>query len=371
MKYLCCKTTCRLNFNAFLFRNAEQTNRFVYADASPVDMVPPMSYADRRPYIWMLCGSFSFTIMAELAHVLTQESDCDWQTVAVFRAGLVTAFAAGMALIGGAKLVFWPWRLWVRSVAGSGSMLCTFYAFGKLPTADVVTLTNTFPIWVAVLSWPLYGHSPDRRMIVAILIGVAGVVLVEQPHLESGNLGVMFALGGAVFTAVAMLGLHSLSDLDPRAIVVHFSAVATVFCLTAFLVGPRQHAAANALETAVLLKLLAMGLAALVGQLFLTLAFSTGVPARVSVIGLTQIVFALSFDTCLFGRTINAVTLAGTALVIAPTAWLLVQSRTGTHGEKEVFSETPAKQVDEKQSKPPAPTLPASPSRVSPRLQRK
>ena len=195
MKYLSCKIICRLNSNAFLFRNVEQTNRFVYADASRVDMVPHMSYTDRRPYIWMLCGSFSFTIMAELAHVLTQESDCDWQTVTVFRAGLVTAFAAGMAWVGGAKLVFWPWRLWVRSVAGSGSMLCTFYAFGKLPTADVVTLTNTFPIWVAVLSWPLYGHAPDRKMVVAILIGVAGVVLVEQPHLESGNLGVMFALG--------------------------------------------------------------------------------------------------------------------------------------------------------------------------------
>jgi len=331
-------------------------------------MVPPMSYTDRRPYIWMLCGSFSFTIMAELAHVLTQENDCDWQVVAVFRAGLVTAFATGMAWVSGAKLVFWPWRLWVRSVAGSGSMLCTFYAFAKLPTADVVTLTNTFPIWVAVLSWPLYGHSPDRKMVVAILIGVAGVVLVEQPHLESGNLGVMFALAAAAFTAVAMLGLHSLSNLDPRAIVVHFSAVATVFCLTAFLIAPRQHATSNVLETAVLLKLLAMGLAALVGQLFLTLAFSTGAPAKVSVIGLTQIVFALSFDACLFDRTINAITLVGTALVIAPTAWLLVQSRGATHDSKRVVSETPAKEVDEKQPKPPASALPASSSRVTPRL---
>jgi drug/metabolite transporter (DMT)-like permease len=291
-----------------------------------------MVNADSRPYVWMLCGSFSFALMAELAHALTGE--CDWQTVAVFRAALVTAFATVMALLGGARLVFWPWRLWVRSVAGSGSMLCTFYAFGKLPAADVVTLTNTFPIWIALLSWPLYGHLPGHRMIVAMLIGVLGVALVEQPHLEAGNLGVFTALIAAALTAVAMLGLHSLGHLDPRAIVVHFSSVATVFCLAAFLIGPRQHEMAKAFEGIMLLKLLAMGLAALIGQMFLTLAFSAGAPAKVSVIGLTQIVFALTFDVCMLGRAVNAFTIVGTALVIAPTAWVLVQSRETSRASK-------------------------------------
>jgi drug/metabolite transporter (DMT)-like permease len=317
----------------------------------------------------MLCGSFSFTIMAELAHVLTRESD--WQTVAVFRAGLVATFAAIIAWVGGAKLVFWPWRLWVRSVTGSGSMLCTFYAFGKLPTSDVVTLTNTFPIWIALLSWPLYGQLPGRSMIAAILIGVAGVALVEQPHLESGNLGVAFALAAAALTAVAMLGLHSLNNIDPRAIVVHFSAVATVFCLTAFLIGPREHETAKVLETTVWLKLLAMGLTALIGQLFLTLAFSAGAPAKVSVIGLTQIVFALAFDTWYFDRPVNAFTLIGTVLVIAPTAWLLIQSRSAAHTPTPVLPGTPSKETVEKQPKPPAPASSSSSNRVKPQLQRK
>ena len=123
-----------------------------------------MSHPDLRPYLWMLSGSFSFTLMAVLAHDLLQVSRaCDWQLVATFRAGLVAVFAAILARLAGAKLVFWPWRLWVRSVAGSCSMVCTFYSFARLPTADVITLTNTFPIWVTILSWPLYGHCPARR----------------------------------------------------------------------------------------------------------------------------------------------------------------------------------------------------------------
>ena len=38
--------------------------------------------------------------------------------------------------------------------------------------------SNTFPIWVSLLSWPLYRRSPGLKVFVAVLIGVAGVALV-------------------------------------------------------------------------------------------------------------------------------------------------------------------------------------------------
>ena len=239
-----------------------------------------MAHTHLRPYVWMLCGSFSFTLMAVLATTLLRvDRAADWQTVAVFRAGLVALFGAVLTRATGGTLVFWPWRLWVRSIAGSLSMVCTFFAFAQLPVADVVTLTNTFPIWVALLSWPLYRLFPGGKMIAAILVGVVGVALVEQPHFESGNLGVIAALAAALFTAVAMLGLHSLGDLDPR----HRRA----------LLGgrhgglrhrlPRRHPNARpgpVLEWKVMWKLLGMGATALVGQMFLTLAFAAGARPR-------------------------------------------------------------------------------------------
>jgi drug/metabolite transporter (DMT)-like permease len=281
----------------------------------------------------MLCGSFSFTLMAVLVHVLLHiNKTCDWQIVAVFRAGIVAVLAAVLALASGGKLVFWPWRLWVRSVSGSASMLCTFYAFDKLPVADVVTLTNTFPIWVALLSWPLYGHSPGLKVLGAVFVGVLGVALVEQPHFATGNLGVPSALAAAAFTAVAMLGLHSLSNIDPLAVVAHFSAVATVFCAVAAVVTPLDYSPTAVFDPWVALKLLGMGLSALIGQLFLTLAFSRGAPAKVSVVGLTQIVFALAFGVALFDHKVNELTLLGTVLVIAPTAWLLTRKRESAGG---------------------------------------
>ncbi len=74
-----------------------------------------MPHPDLRPYVFMLCGSFSFTLMAVLAHDLLQVSRaCDWQLVATFRAGLVAVFAAVLAKLGGATLV-------VLAVAAVGS----------------------------------------------------------------------------------------------------------------------------------------------------------------------------------------------------------------------------------------------------------
>ncbi len=293
-----------------------------------------MNQSDARPYVWMLCGSFSFAVMAVLAEDLTRKptSDapplCDWQTVAVFRAALVAVFGAVLAWHAGVSLVWLrPWRLWVRSIAGSCSMVCAFYAFGNLHAEDVVTLSNTFPLWVAVLSWPLYGQAPGWKMLGAILVGITGVVLVEQPHIEAGKWGVFAALAAALFSAVAMLGLHRLHDIDPRAVVVHFSAVATVFCVTAFLVTPRSQPLDRVLQTGVLFRLLGIGVSATIGQVFLTLAFGRGAPAKVSVVGLTQIVFVMVMCALAFDRSVNGVAIVGTALVIAPTAWLLTRSK--------------------------------------------
>lgn len=311
-----------------------------------------MTHPEARPYVWMLCGTFSFSIMAVFVEALTHShaegvpQACDWQTVSIFRAGLVAIFAAFLAKSAGVRLVwFRPWRLWVRSIAGSCSMVCAFYAFQKLPSSDVVTLSNTFPIWVMVLSWPLYKEYPGTTTIVAILVGVVGMVLVEQPHIESGNWGVLAALASAWFSAIAMLGLHKLKDIDPRAVVVHFSVVATVFCIVTFLVTTESQPVERVLERSVFWKLIGIGVSATIGQVFLTLAFGRGAPAKVSVVGLMQIVFVLAFSVWLFHRGLNEWMIAGTALVIAPTAWVLTRPKAtselpkeGGHASKEQAS---------------------------------
>jgi drug/metabolite transporter (DMT)-like permease len=250
---------------------------------------------------------------------------CDWQWIAIFRTGLAMLLAAALARGGGAKLVFFrPAKLWMRSLAGSISLLCGFYAMTHYPVSEVLTLTNMFPLWVALLSWPLLGESPPLDVWPAVVVGLVGVSLIQQP--ASGSLwAVGVALLSSLTSAVALIGLHQVKEIDPRAIVVHFSAVALAFCVGALFLLPGQHGLATDPQT--LASLVGVGVFATVGQLFLTKAFAAGPPARVSVVGLAQVGITMILEMVLWHRTFSALTLVGIALVVSPTIWTLLKVR--------------------------------------------
>ncbi len=273
----------------------------------------------------MICGCFCLAWMGQFAHLL--KDACDWRLVALARSSLAFAFAFGLARLTGAPLVLWrPGALWLRGCASSLSLLCTFFALGQLPTSEVLTLTNTFPIWVAFLSWPLLRVRPSLPVWLAAAFGVVGVALIQSPHFHVDGkalLAAILAVIAAFSSAIAMLGLHRLKGLHPWAIVTHYSAVATLFVLGSCLVGEAPNLAGLKDRTTLLL-LLGVGMTATLGQLCVTKAFTYGQPARVSVVGLTQIVFALGLDLVFDGAKVQPLTMAGIALVLAPTAWMML-----------------------------------------------
>ncbi len=290
-----------------------------------------------QPYLWMLLGSFCFAWMGAAAHALREH--CEWQVIALARSSLPLFFGTSLAVLGGARLaVLSPGILWVRSIAGSISLVCTFFALTVLPPSHVFTLSSTFPIWVALLSWPLYRKRPTLQVWLSVFGSVLGVALLEMSapseNVDEDSLSrwlaVVSTLVAAFSTAVAMLGLNRLRHIHPWSIVAHFSGVALMFSLTAFLIG--GSASATALpplpQIEAVWLLLAVGASATVGQLFLTKAFSSGPPAKISVISLTQVVFALLLDMLFWDRRFNALTFAGMALVMAPTAWLMIAQTT-------------------------------------------
>lgn len=274
----------------------------------------------------MLAGSASFAVMSVLAHAAGQR--CSWQTVAVCRAFLVFLFVGTYTVARGHRLVFFrPRKLWVRSMAGSLSLVMTFYALSKLPASTVVTLTNTFPVWVAVLSWPVLGALPSGRVWLAVLGGLAGVYLIQMPHGAENDFAIGLALLAAGATSVAMIGLHKLRGVNPNAVVVHFSAVATLASLSAFLFFDRRTDGLPFYDPEALVLLLGIGLTASLGQMLLTRAFAAGEPAKVSVVGLSQVVFTLLIDVGVMHHEVAGLALIGTLLIIAPTAWVMLERK--------------------------------------------
>ncbi len=297
------------------------------SDATDLPLTQRAESSPVLPYAWMLVGSLAFSAMATLTHALGGR--CDWELVATVRAGLALVLALLLAARSGARLVvFRPRTMWIRSIAGTVSLLCMFYALPQLPISEVLTLANMFPIWVALLSWPLAGEVPRKDSWIAIAVGFCGVVLVAQPHFAGSEpLPTLAALLASFSTSIAMLGLHRLREIAPWAIVAHFSGVSLAACLVLLLLDPTESLAASNVDADSLLMLAGVGLCATTGQLFLTKAFAAGPPARVSVVALTQVGFAMLFDVVIWGRSFDGLSLAGIVLVMAPTAWLLVTYR--------------------------------------------
>ena len=281
-----------------------------------------------QPYVLMLCGSFCFACMGALAHAAG--SECDWRIVALVRALMPLVLMGSAAWAAGVQIVLLrPRALWMRSISGSISLIGTFFALTRLPISDVFTLTNMFPVWVALLSWPLLGQKPSATIWLSVVCGLAGVVLIQQPHLAAGNFATFVAVAISLFTALAMIGLHRLRDVHILAVVVHFSMVSTLFAVAAFFLFASTRAVTPLAENHLWLRLGAMGLCATAGQLFLTKAFTTGDPSKVSVVGLTQIVFALVLDLAWLGHDVSAAKFVGMGLILGPTAWLLLSRQSG------------------------------------------
>lgn len=272
----------------------------------------------------MLGGCFFTAWMGQFAHLL--KDSCDWRVVALARSSLAFVLAFCLARLSGATLVFWrPGALWIRGCASSLSLLCTFFALAQLPTSEVMTLTNTFPIWVALLSWPLLRVRPSLSVWLAAGCGVCGVALMQSPHFENNSkaiFAIALSLTAALTSAIAMLGLNRVKGVNSWAIVVHYSGVATLFVLASCLLGrPPDFRVLG--EGKTLFLLLGVGVAATLGQLCVTQAFTSGPPAPLSVVGLMQIVFALGLDVLFEGPNVPGITLAGIGLVLAPTAWMM------------------------------------------------
>src|ERR1044072_9379301 len=123
-----------------------------------------------------------------------------------------------------------------------------------------------------------------------------------------------------------MLGLNRLKGVDARAVVTHFSGVATVFPLAVLLASGGRIDYAPLRDGTTLGVLFGVGLSATVGQLAMTKAFALGNRSRVSVVGVVEIVFALLFDRHLWQRQFGPLVVLRIALVVAPSAWLMLRS---------------------------------------------
>ena len=206
-----------------------------------------------------------------------------------------------------------------RSAAGVAALVLWFHALGALPLATAMTLNYMSPVWMAVFlvaaaAWT-GGRRVDPRLVAAVAVGFAGVVLVLRPAVEQQQLwpGLAGLLSG-MLSALAYLQVAALGragEPDYR-IVFYFSlggvVAGLVFALPAGLHGHSGTGAAL---------LLAVGVLATAAQLMLTRAYAIGRTLSNATLHYAGIGFAFLYGALLFGERITPLAAAGILLIAA------------------------------------------------------
>lgn len=121
------------------------------------------------------------------------------------------------------------WLHGLRAALKLASLIAFFFAFASAPLADVTAIAFTAPIFVTVGAWLFLSEKPRSMRILAVIIGFIGVLLVLRPGQGGGiSTGLLFALAGAVLTAVIQLILKPMSGRDRTETLVAWNLILTV-----------------------------------------------------------------------------------------------------------------------------------------------
>lgn len=264
-------------------------------------------------------GALSFSIMSALAKLVGARIPV--QEIILIRGVLFGGLTLALLRRKGLN----PWGnerplLILRGILGYGALTCFFWAVMHLPLGDTTTLHFTNPVFGALLAALVLGEVLRRWEAILVVLSLGGVIMVARPQFLFGGeeslppVAVGVALLGAVLSAMAYVTARRLTRTnDPLVIVFYFALVSVVGSIPFNLVSftpPVAH------EWALLV---AVGVATLGGQVFLTRALQLEKAVRVMAVGYLQIVFAALLGAALFAEVPDAWSVAGAAVIIGST----------------------------------------------------
>lgn len=221
-----------------------------------------------------------------------------------------------------------PWWTALRTIATTLTGISAFYAFSKLPLAQVYAILFAAPLLITILSIPILGEQVRLRRWVAVLIGLCGVLVVLRPGAEPLTLGHLAALVAAVGGALASIIVRKIGK-DERSVVLLIYPMMTNFMIMGAALPfvyqpmPMEHLGGIAV----------MSIMALIGSALVIAAYKAGEAVIVAPMQYSQIIWASVFGALLFGETMDFATLLGAVIIIGSGVYIVLREGRGNSSE--------------------------------------
>lgn len=262
--------------------------------------------------LWMLLASLLFACMGVCVKLAADTHSA--VEITFYRSFISLILMFGLVRLRGVSLVtpHWRWQI-SRGIVGFSALFAYFYAITLLPLVTAVTLNYTSAIFLAIYL-ALAGMRLRPGIIVALIIGLVGVVLLLKPSIQADQL--FAGLIGLASGVMAGMAYFSVRELGIRGepvtrTVFYFSLTASV-CAGVWLAFSELHA----VDLKSGLNLFGVAGFATVAQLAMTRAYARGKTLMSAALAYSTVIFSSLFGVLLWGEVLDSSAWLAIGLII-------------------------------------------------------
>ena len=263
--------------------------------------------------IYIIISAFFFALMGLFVKLsgdlpIIQKSFFRNAVAAIFAFVLITKNKE-WALPKGKNIGF----LLIRAVAGTGGILCNFYALSNINLADASMLNKLSPFFAVIFSLFILKEKANFKQILAVTLAFVGALFVMKPSFSFEGFPAFMGFIGGMGAGLAYACVRKLTQngFKGNLIIFYFSAFSCVVTLPWLLLdftpmSPLQW-----------LYLILAGLSASGGQFFITTAYSKAPAKEISVYDYSQIIFTTLLSLVIFGDLPDLLSFVGYGIIIS------------------------------------------------------
>jgi drug/metabolite transporter (DMT)-like permease len=234
---------------------------------------------------------------------------------------LLIGFAIKPPVNHGGKL---KWLIF-RGVMGTVALYTLLYCILHLPLGTAMTYNLTSAIFIAVFSFFLFKEYHGKEVLLALLLGFAGMLLVYKPSMYLPWYYHVAGLISGIASAIAYITVGRLNKYyDARVIVSAFMISGVFFPSVSMLIQHLGHYKPGEIflvafkwpQAIEWVYIILLGLAALSGQYFVTKAYGADKAGIVSAVSYANIVFSVFIGMMLGDAFPDGMSLSGISCII-------------------------------------------------------
>lgn len=199
----------------------------------------------------------------------------------------------------------------LRGLALLGSAMLFITGLGFLPVAEATALSFVSPAFITALSIPFLGETVGVRRWAAVLVGLAGVLIVIRPGSDAVQAAAAFPLLSALCWAVAIVATRRMGTSERAETTLLWSAVLGLLALTAMVPFGFVPPGAGQIGIG-----LVLGVCSSVGQYLVILAYRRAAASMLAPFSYAQLLSSALLGYLAFGSVPDRTTLLGAAVIV-------------------------------------------------------